>query len=82
VLVRVLCLLSVTFALAGCPRDVQEPEPGEARPCERLEDCNGGRSCSEAPMRSCVDELCEAEPSLVLPCLPPPSTRLPLTDAG
>jgi len=52
-------------ALSGCPRDVQAPPPEDAFPCVAIEDCNAS-TCGE--LRACVDGLCEAEPSLVVPC--------------
>lgn len=69
--VRVIATLAALAALMlpGCPRDVQEPEPGEAQPCEALEDCNAGLRCGGSPLRACVDGLCESSPSLVVPCV-------------
>lgn len=67
--VRILAALFLIASAGGCPRDVQEPEPGEATPCEQLADCNGGPTCGSFPLRACVDGLCEAEPSLVIPCV-------------
>lgn len=57
------------LALSGCPRHVQEPEPGEAQRCDVLEDCNAGLRCGDTLLRACVDGLCEATPSLVVPCV-------------
>jgi len=60
--------LALVLLLSGCPREVEEPEPGEARPCEVLADCNGGRTCADVPLEACVDGLCEEQGSLVRPC--------------
>ena len=60
------------LCLTGCPREVQEPEPGEAQPCDALEDCNAGLRCGDNPLRACVDGFCEGSPSLVLPCVDRP----------
>lgn len=68
VLRRLLPLL-VLFVVAGCPRDVQEPDdPGGVPTCETVADCND-RTCGL--LRACVDGLCEREEdaSLVVPCL-------------
>lgn len=67
--VRIVAALLVIAAASGCPREVQEPEPGEATPCDSLAGCNGGQSCGGFPLRACVDGLCEESPSLVIPCL-------------
>lgn len=66
---RFLAASLLILGSAGCPREVQEPEPGEATPCDTLADCNGGRACGSVPLRACVDGLCEEQPSLVIPCL-------------
>lgn len=61
-----LVLLATTL-LVGCPRDVQVPDPGEdATPCAETADCNAGATCGQLKM--CVDGLCEATPSLAIPC--------------
>lgn len=52
----------------GCPREVQTPQRGDSTPCDRVEQCNGGRACGVPALFSCVDGLCETEASLVVPC--------------
>lgn len=60
--------IALSLAVTGCPREVQDPSPGDGPPCDVLADCNGGSSCGEEPLRACVDSLCEQTPSLVRPC--------------
>ncbi len=68
-LVSSLCFVfAAAVALAGCPREVQEPDPGEGTPCGTLADCNMGVSCGDRELRVCVDGLCEESPSVVSPC--------------
>ncbi len=61
-------LAVVIVVCAGCPRQPQDPEPGDGTPCESLADCNMGATCGEAPLFACVDGLCEEVASLVRPC--------------
>ena len=64
---RVLLVLAAATALAGCPPDVNEPEPPEGTPCETSADCTP----ADAPcglVYACVAEVCEEEPSRTEPC--------------
>ncbi|WP_157069437.1 hypothetical protein [Sandaracinus amylolyticus] len=58
-------LLAATL-LAGCPRELQPPPPGDAAACETLEDCNAGRSCGELAL--CVGGFCEESTTFAIPC--------------
>ncbi|MEM6958768.1 MAG: hypothetical protein AAF645_24005 [Myxococcota bacterium] len=65
---RFALLFIALGALSGCPRDTTEPERPLGQPCQRDEDCldDGGTFCGA--IRACVDQVCEAVPSRVLPC--------------
>jgi hypothetical protein len=64
---RIVGAMGLLFPLAGCPREVQPPPPGEARPCDSHADCNGGRTCGVLSL--CVGGFCEAgEGTLAVPC--------------
>jgi hypothetical protein len=53
--------------LSGCPTPVQVPTPDGGRACVTNEDCNPpGATCGELYL--CVQDLCEATPSQVVPC--------------
>jgi len=61
-----LLVMSATMT-AGCPPDLQPPTPDGGRACALNEDCNPpGTTCGELFL--CVQELCEASPSVVVPC--------------
>jgi hypothetical protein len=62
-----MLLVAAAVLVGGCPRETKDPERSEdAQSCQSRSDCNE-RSCGL--LRACVDQLCEAEPSLVVPCL-------------
>ncbi len=56
------------FLLAlGCPRDVEDPERPDGRPCVEDSDCTPpGAECGL--VWACVDQVCEEEPSRTRPC--------------
>ncbi|MEM9068774.1 MAG: hypothetical protein AAGE52_09715 [Myxococcota bacterium] len=64
------CLLAVGFgvALAGCPRDVSEPDRPSGRSCSEDVDCRpAGAPCGL--VFACVDNVCEEESSRTEPCM-------------
>jgi hypothetical protein len=67
---RLLALLVATLAcllLPGCPPDLQPPAPDGGRVCATNDDCNPpGVPCGELYL--CVQSICEATPSVVMPC--------------
>ncbi len=63
---RLTLALGLMLGLAGCPRELQAPPPGDGLACERIEDCNAGRTCGE--LRICVGGFCEDTPSHVVVC--------------
>lgn len=65
------------LSLAGCPRELQPPPPGDGPPCAGHADCNEGRTCG--PLALCVGGLCEDAPSLAVPC-PEEGVPVPLPD--
>ena len=56
----------VAFAISGCPRTPDAPDPGGGMPCEQLDDCNPGRTCGALTL--CVAGFCEEGASLIRPC--------------
>lgn len=72
-----------SLALAGCPRELQPPPPGDAATCMVLADCNEGRTCGALSL--CVGDgagatgYCEREPSLAVPC---PEDGVPVPAPG
>jgi hypothetical protein len=60
-------LLALSFS--GCPRDVATPPRPGGPQCTSLRDCNpdAGALC-DTPLHACIDERCESDPSVVIPC--------------
>lgn len=82
---RVL-LLGLLLCAAGCPRQLDVPEPPDGvQRCSRMEDCNVARC---GVLRACVGGLCEAVDAgtVVVPCLdaggPPGDASMPGGDAA
>ena len=67
--------LGLGLLLSGCPRQPTAPDPGMGTPCESMDECNEGEACGL--LRLCVDNFCEAEPTLVRPC---PGTGTPVQE--
>jgi hypothetical protein len=69
---RSILLAVALFALPGCPRETDAPEPLMGTPCTQLDDCNGDRGCGA--LKLCVngpddtDGFCEEGASLIIPC--------------
>lgn len=64
---RLLVALVLSAPLMGCPPNLQPPTPDGGRACSANADCNPpGTTCGELYL--CVQQLCEATPSQVIPC--------------
>ena len=62
-----LGLAALLVLAAGCPRDVNEPEPPPAAPCTTNAECTPeGAECGLVFV--CIDGLCETTPSRRVPC--------------
>lgn len=65
--VAVLSAVAAAWVLTGCPPDLQPPLADGGRACEASADCNPpGVTCGELTL--CVQQVCEATPSLIVPC--------------
>lgn len=62
-----VAMIAFSFALAGCPPEVSEPDPPPGDPCVTTADCVR----PDAPcgvIYACVAEVCEEDPSRTQPC--------------
>lgn len=77
--IRFALVTAWLLTLAGCPRDLEVPDRRPGDPCTATAECNPpGTSCGL--LTACVDQRCEEQASLVVPC--PDGEPVFIPDAG